>query len=70
LCLPVTQVACERSFSTLKYIIKNRLRIKLNNENTETFMLMSAEKEISINIDNDQIIDLLLQKSKLLSTCL
>jgi hypothetical protein len=68
LCLPVTQVACERSFSTLKYII-NRLRSKLTNENTEAFMLMSVEKEISINIDN-QIIDLLSQKSKFLSPCL
>jgi hypothetical protein len=64
LCPPVTQVACDRSFSSLKYII-NRLKSKLTNEYTETFMLMSVEKEISINIDNDQIIDLLLQKSKL-----
>lgn len=69
LCLPVTQVTCERSFSTLKYI-KNRLRSKLSNENTEAFMLMSVEKEMLINIDNDQIIDLFSQKSKLLSTCL
>jgi hypothetical protein len=64
LCLPVTHVACERSFSSLKYII-NRLRNKLINEYTEAFMLMSVEIEISINIDSDQIIDLLSQKSKL-----
>jgi hypothetical protein len=69
LCLPVTLVACERSFSILMYII-NRLRSKLTNENTEVFMLLSVEKEISINIDNDQIINLLSRKSKLLSTCL
>lgn len=68
LCLPVTQVACERYFSTLKYI-KNRLRNKLSDENTEAFMSVSVEKEMLINIDNDEIIDLLSQKSKLLSTC-
>jgi hypothetical protein len=52
LCLPVTQVTCERFFSILKYTI-NRIISKLTNGYTEAFMLMSVEKEISINIDND-----------------
>jgi hypothetical protein len=42
LCLLVTQIACERSFSTLKYII-NRLRSKITNE--YAFMVMSVEKK-------------------------
>lgn len=63
--LPLTQVACERSFSTLKYI-KNRLRSKLSNENTKAFMLMCVEKSVLENIDNDNIIDILSQNSKLL----
>lgn len=61
----MTQVACERSFFTLKYI-KNRLQSKLNNENTEAFKIMAVEKETLVNINNDIIIDLLFQKSKLL----
>ncbi|KAF0683195.1 Dimer Tnp hAT domain-containing protein, partial [Aphis craccivora] len=36
LTLPVTQIACERSFSTLKYI-KNRLRSTMSNEHLENF---------------------------------
>jgi hypothetical protein len=56
--LPIAQVACEQYFSTLKYM-KNWLRNKLTNENTEAFMLMSVEKEMLINIGNDRIIDLL-----------
>lgn len=43
ICLPTTQVACEQSFSTLKYI-KNKLRSKLSNENIEAHMLMSVKK--------------------------
>lgn len=57
LCISVTQVLHEWSFSTLKYI-KNELRNKLNCENAETFMLKSIEKYILVNIDNDNnIID-------------
>lgn len=41
LCLPVTEVACERSFSILKYI-ENLFGSKLTDENTKAFMLMSG----------------------------
>jgi len=44
LTLSVTQVACERSFSTLKFI-KNRLRSTASQEHLEAFMLMAIEKE-------------------------
>lgn len=44
LTLSVTQVAFERSFSTLKFI-KNRLRSTASQEHLESFMLMAMEKE-------------------------
>jgi len=69
LTLPVTQVSCERSFSTLKYL-KNRLRNSMANENLESFMLMSIEKSILMELDNDTIINELGAKSDLLSKLL
>ncbi|PIK53410.1 hypothetical protein BSL78_09693 [Apostichopus japonicus] len=42
--LPVSQVACEHSFSALKRI-KNRLRSTMTQEHIEAFMLMSVEKK-------------------------
>ena len=65
LTLPVTQVTCERSFSTLKFI-KNRLRSTLSQENLQDFMLMAVEKGILMTLDNDVIIDKVAEKSKLL----
>ncbi|XP_025194264.1 uncharacterized protein LOC112593893 [Melanaphis sacchari] len=56
LTLPVTQVACERSFSTLKYI-KNRLRSTMSNEHLENFMLMAIEKKTLVELNNDEIIN-------------
>jgi len=56
LTLPVTRVACERSFSTLKFI-KNRLRNTLTNEHLEAFMLMSVEKRTLVSIDDNILID-------------
>lgn len=69
LTLPVTQVACERSFSTLKYI-KNRLRSTMSNEHLETFMLMAIEKKVLIELNNDEIINSVAEKSKLLNKLL
>ena len=69
LTLSVTQVACERSFSTLKYI-ENRLRNSLSQEHLETFMLMSTEKDISHSLDADMVIDRVAEKSKLLQKLL
>ncbi|KAL4097464.1 hypothetical protein QTP88_022246 [Uroleucon formosanum] len=69
LTLPVTQVSCERSFSTLKYL-KNRLRNSMANEKLESFMLMSIEKSILMELDNDTIINELGTKSDLLSKLL
>ena len=53
---PLTQVACERSFSILKFI-KNRLRNNLTNENLEAFILMAVEKRTLASIDDDILID-------------
>ncbi|KAL4088612.1 hypothetical protein QTP88_023701 [Uroleucon formosanum] len=65
LTLPVTQVSCERSFSTLKYL-KNRLRNSMANEKLESFMLMSIEKSILMELDNDTIINELGTKSEVI----
>jgi len=62
-------VACERSFSTLKYL-KNRLRNSMTNENLESFMLMAIENKILMEINNNIIINTVGEKSKLLSKLL
>lgn len=50
--LSFTQVACERSFSVLKYeYIKSRLRCNLGQSKLESFMLMSSEKETLMKLD-------------------
>jgi aldehyde:ferredoxin oxidoreductase len=56
LTLSSTQVACERSFSKLKYI-KNRLRSSLSSTHLEAFMLMSIETDVLSELNNDTIID-------------
>ncbi|CAM1326312.1 Uncharacterised protein r2_g3529 [Pycnogonum litorale] len=56
LTLPVSKVACERSFSALKRI-KNRLRSTMTQEHLEAFMLMSVEKRILAKLDTKNIID-------------
>ena len=65
LTLSITQVACERSFSTLK-CVKNRLRSSLSQDNLEAFMLMRTEKEILMSISNDTVIDKVAETSALL----
>jgi len=65
LTLSITQVACERSFSTVKFI-KNRLRSTLTQKNFEAFMLMCTEKEILMSLDNDTVIDKVAETSALL----
>jgi len=61
----ILQVACERSFSFLKYI-KTRLRSTLSESKLEAFMLMGIEKDILYEIENDEIIELLKSNSTLL----
>src|SRR4029434_2033777 len=63
--LSITQFACERSFSTLKFV-KNRLRSSLSQDNLEAFMLMCTEKEILMSISNDTVIDKVAETSALL----
>lgn len=63
--LSVTQVVCEQSFSTLKYI-KSRLRSNHSQEHLEAFMLMATEKDILMALDTDMVIDGVAQKSVLL----
>ena len=63
--LSVTQVACERSFSVLKYV-KSRLRSTLSQEHLEAFMLMATEKDILMALDTDVVINRVAEKSELL----
>jgi hypothetical protein len=56
LTLSSTQVACERSFSKLKYI-KNRLRSSMSSTHLEAFMLMSVEVDVMVGLSNEDIID-------------
>ncbi|XP_072401115.1 uncharacterized protein [Diabrotica undecimpunctata] len=69
LSLPISQVACERSFSTLKFI-KNRLRNSLSDNRLESFMLMNIENDILSDINNDEIINRLGQTTKLMKDAL
>ena len=65
LTLSITQVACERSFSTVKFI-KNRLRSSLTQRKLDAFMLMCTEKEIIMSLDNDTVINKVAETSALL----
>ena len=69
LTLSITQVSCERSFSTLKYIF-NRLRSSLSQDHIDAFMLMAVEKEILYSLSNEEIIDCVAKSSKLLRSFL
>lgn len=62
LTLSSTQVACERSFSKLKYI-KSRLRSSLSSTHLEAFMLMSTETDVLSELNNDTILDHLAEMS-------
>jgi len=60
-------VRCETTFSKLKYIF-NRLRNCLNQSKLETFLIMTVEKDIFINLNSDEIIKKLSEKnSKMLN---
>uniref|UniRef100_A0A2S2NBF1 Zinc finger MYM-type protein 1 n=1 Tax=Schizaphis graminum TaxID=13262 RepID=A0A2S2NBF1_SCHGA len=65
LSLSVSQVNCERAFSTLK-IIKNRLRSSLNQERLEAFMMMSAEKLVLEEVDFQDVLEIIKNSSSLL----
>lgn len=69
LTLSITQVACERSFSTLRYI-KNRLRSCLSASKLEAFMLMATEKDVLVSLDTDTVIDRIAERSELLKKLL
>ncbi len=69
LTLSITQVACERSFSMLKYI-KSKLRSCLSSSNLEGFMLMAIEKDILVDLDTDAIIDKVAEKSEMMKKLL
>ena len=53
--ISVTQVVCERSFSKLK-LIKTRLRNSMSNDHSESYMLISVEKNLLDSLECDTII--------------
>lgn len=67
LTLSISQVTCERCFSKLK-IIKNRLRNILSAEHLNSFILMSCERDILVSLNNEEIIDRVALKGKLLTS--
>ncbi|CAH2326701.1 zinc finger MYM-type 1-like [Pelobates cultripes] len=69
LTLSFTQGACERNFSTLKFI-KTRLRSSLSQEHLSSLMLIATEKDILMNLDSDDIIDRVAETSHLLRNLL
>lgn len=69
LTLSISQVACERSFSTLK-VIKNRMRSTLSSDNLNALMVMAIEKDLLMKLDSDDIIDKVAENSELLQKSL
>jgi len=69
LTLSCTQIQCERCFSKLKYI-KNRLRNTMTQDRLEFLMLMSVERTFLNRLSNDDIIDALALRTKLLTKLL
>ncbi|KAL4132154.1 hypothetical protein QTP88_009361 [Uroleucon formosanum] len=65
LTLSVTEVNCERTFSKLK-LIKTRLRSNLNQENLESLLLMSVEKELLDEIDVSEVVYYLKESSTIM----
>lgn len=65
--LPSTQVKCERDFSKLK-LTKNRLRSNLTEQSLENLILISTESNMFKNLDVEDIIDYIIDKSSKLST--
>ncbi|ESO00443.1 hypothetical protein HELRODRAFT_153338, partial [Helobdella robusta] len=61
--LPVSASTVERSFSTQKRI-KNYLRNSSNEERLTSLALLSIHRDISIQVDNDMILDHLNQKAR------
>jgi hypothetical protein len=54
--IATVNVSCERSFSALKRI-KNYLRNSMSDERLNGLSLMSIEKEISVSIDLNKIVN-------------
>lgn len=63
LTLSCTQARCETTFSKLKYIVTKPFK-KLSFSKLETFLLMSVEKDLLQNINNEDVIDLISKKSQ------
>lgn len=63
LTIPLTQVSCERTFSTLKFL-KTRLRSTINQDHLEALLIMEIERQKVSDIDNDLVISKMCEKSE------
>ena len=52
----ITQVACEGTFSNLKYV-KNRLKSQLSKDRLDPLLLMCVIRDILARVSNDMVID-------------
>lgn len=64
--LPSTQVACERSFSRLKFI-KNRLRSTMSEQYLENAIILSTERDYLNKINLEEIINAIATSSSTLA---
>lgn len=55
-CLPVSSASAERALSKLK-IVKNRLRTSLSDSTLSSLLLLASEKDILLEISNEDIIN-------------
>lgn len=56
-------------FPSLKFI-KNCLSTRLSQDNLEALMLKATEEDVLMNLDSDDVIDRVVEKSKLICTLL
>jgi hypothetical protein len=65
LTLSITQVVCERSFSTFRFV-KNKLRSSMSQENLNSFITVCTKKNSLINLVSVVIVDKVSEISQLL----
>ena len=60
--ISVSSAQCERSFSTLKH--KTYLRSSMSEQRLTDLAVLSIERDISDNLDLDNVVDVFAQKHK------
>lgn len=68
-CLPVSSASAERALSKLK-IVKNRLRTSLSDITMSSLLILAAEKDMLVEITNEDIINQMAMASPSLKSLL